>query len=94
MSGSVSTEHADTLTGWLRATPTSSRVRGHRPAAMIGRLRFAFYGRISTREYQDPASSQAWQLDSATQTIAGRGQIMTTYFDVGCSPRLPWTQRP
>jgi DNA invertase Pin-like site-specific DNA recombinase len=61
---------------------------------MVGRLRFAFYGRISTREYQDADSSQAWQLDSATQTIAGRGQIIATYFDIGCSRRLPWTQRP
>jgi len=94
MRRTASIEHADTLTEWLRATPTRSRARGHRPASTTGRLRFAFYGRISTREYQDPASSQAWQLDSATQTIAGRGQIIATYFDVGCSRRLPWTQRP
>jgi site-specific DNA recombinase len=54
----------------------------------------AFYGRISTGEYQDPASSRAWQLDSARQTIAGRGRIVVEYFDVGCSRRLPWTERP
>ncbi|MGH3875412.1 MAG: hypothetical protein ACRDSK_00075 [Actinophytocola sp.] len=36
-------------------------------------LRFAFYGRTSTKDYQDPASSQCWQRDVAENIIAGRG---------------------
>jgi DNA invertase Pin-like site-specific DNA recombinase len=57
-------------------------------------MRFAFYGRISTGEYQDEASSRAWQLDSARQVIAGRGRIVVEFFDVGCSRRLGWAERP
>jgi hypothetical protein len=49
---------------------------------------------MSTGEYQDVTSSRAWQLDSARQTIAGRGRIVTEFFDVGCSRRLPWAERP
>jgi hypothetical protein len=57
-------------------------------------VRFAFYGRISTSEYQDAGSSRAWQLDSARQTIAGRGRVTAEFFDVGWSRRVPWAERP
>ena len=59
-----------------------------------GRLRFAFYGRISTTGYQDPASSRQWQHDNATRLTAGHGSIVTEYFDTGYSRSLPWHQRP
>jgi hypothetical protein len=36
-------------------------------------LRFAFYGRISTAEYQDAVSSRAWQVESAQRVVAGPG---------------------
>jgi hypothetical protein len=39
-------------------------------------------------------SSRAWQLDSARQTIAGRGRVMAEFFDVGWSRRVPWAERP
>jgi hypothetical protein len=40
---------------------------GRRQAAQPGRgaLRFAFYGRVSTEDYQDPVTSQARQLGQA-----------------------------
>jgi hypothetical protein len=59
-----------------------------------GGLRFAFYGRISTVEYQDPVSSWAWQVEVAGRVIAGRGRIVAEYFDVGTSRSLPWARRP
>ncbi len=59
-----------------------------------GGVRFAFYGRISTVEYQDPVSSRAWQIESAGQVIAGRGRIVAEFFDVGASRSLPWARRP
>jgi site-specific DNA recombinase len=90
----ASVDDAGLLFGWVHVAPARQRIRGHRPLATVGALRLAFYGRISTGEYQDPASSRAWQLDSARQTIAGRGRIVVEYFDVGCSRRLPWTERP
>jgi site-specific DNA recombinase len=57
-------------------------------------LRFAFYGRISTLEYQDPVSSRAWQVQAAGRVIAGRGRIVAEFFDVGTSRSLPWARRP
>ncbi|GLY32383.1 recombinase family protein [Kineosporia sp. NBRC 101731] len=55
---------------------------------------FAFYGRVSTTEYQDPQSSKGWQYDSARDLIGDAGQIVAEYFDVGCSRRLAWSDRP
>jgi hypothetical protein len=57
-------------------------------------LRFAFYGRVSTAEYQDPESSMGWQRDSALDLIGSVGRILVEYFDVGCSRRLAWMDRP
>jgi hypothetical protein len=80
---------------WLE-TPAAARQRGRstdpRPAS--GELRFAFYGRISTVEYQDPVSSLAWQVEAAGRVIARRGRIVAEFFDVGTSRSLPWARRP
>jgi hypothetical protein len=56
-------------------------------------VRFAFYGRVSTLEYQDPASSLGWQRDSALDVIADRGRIVTEFFDIGYSRTVPWARR-
>jgi site-specific DNA recombinase len=58
------------------------------------RLRFAFYGRVSTEDWQDPVTSQARQLDQATALVAGSGVIMAEFFDVGESRTLAWARRP
>jgi DNA invertase Pin-like site-specific DNA recombinase len=57
--------------------------------------RFAFYGRVSTEDQQDPASSRAWQMRRAEQLIepAG-GQVVAEFFDIGLSRSLPWKRRP
>ena len=56
---------------------------------------FAFYGRVSTEDNQDPAASRAWQLRRATELIAPHGgEIVAQYFDVGVSRSLPWRRRP
>jgi hypothetical protein len=57
-------------------------------------VRFAFYGRVSTAAFQDRASSRQWQRDSAVDLIGRHGRIVVEFFDVGCSRRLPWPQRP
>jgi site-specific DNA recombinase len=59
-----------------------------------GRLRFAFYGRVSTEDYQDPVTSRARQRDQAAMLVAGRGRIVAEYFDAGYSRVLPWQRRP
>ncbi|MEV6871492.1 recombinase family protein [Amycolatopsis sp. NPDC051128] len=67
----------------------------HRPQrGARGAVRFAFYGRTSTVEHQDPVSSAAWQREAAETLIARHGVIVAEYFDAGCSRRLPWRDRP
>ncbi|MFI6020576.1 recombinase family protein [Streptomyces sp. NPDC051287] len=58
-------------------------------------IRFAFAGRCSTEDLQDPEASRNWQLTRARALIepAG-GHIVTEYFDVGHSRSLPWQRRP
>ena len=57
--------------------------------------RFAFYGRVSTEDLQDPSSSRNWQLARARQVIEpDEGQIVVEYFDIGQSRSLPWKRRP
>ncbi|MGC5054347.1 recombinase family protein [Micromonospora sp. DT48] len=92
MGATARVNQPDLLAGWLHNT--QPRVRGHRPPPAVGGLRFAFYGRISTADYQDAASSRAWQLDSAHRTITYQGKIVAEYFDIGCSRRVPWHARP
>jgi site-specific DNA recombinase len=67
---------------------------GGRPASGAGGLRFAFYGRISTADFQDRASSRAWQYEAAADLAAGHGVIVAEYFDIGCSRRLPLASTP
>ncbi|WP_341721307.1 recombinase family protein [Micromonospora sp. FIMYZ51] len=57
--------------------------------------RFAFYGRVSTEDQQDPEASRSWQLSRSRGLIepAG-GQVVTEFFDVGLSRSVPWKRRP
>ncbi|MGD3107390.1 recombinase family protein [Streptomyces sp. YGL11-2] len=57
-------------------------------------LRFAFYGRVSTEDHQDPATSRGWQLLRAQALTSGYGRITTEYFDIGRSRSTPWPRRP
>ena len=68
---------------------------GRRQRAEPGRglLRFAFYGRVSTEDWQDPESSRARQLQQAVMLTAGRGVIAAEFFDAGQSRVLSWARR-
>jgi len=79
--GDVLAEWAQNLTG-----QTAGRRRG--------RLRFAFYGRVSTEDWQDPVTSRARQLQQAVMLVAGHGVIVAEFFDMGESRTLPWARRP
>jgi len=59
-----------------------------------GGLRFAFYGRVSTEDHQDPVTSRARLWDQATALVARFGRIVAEFFDVGHSRVLPWARRP
>ena len=84
---------------WPRAGTCWWRGRSAWAAAVAGQpdrggLRFAFYGRVSTEDYQDPVTSRARQLDQAAALVAGHGQIVAEFFDIGHSRTLAWPRRP
>ena len=56
---------------------------------------FAFYGRVSTEDQQDPTSSRAWQLRRSLELVGpAGGAVVAEFFDVGQSRSLPWKRRP
>jgi site-specific DNA recombinase len=58
-------------------------------------MRFAFYGRVSTEDQQDPQASKAWQLSRARSLIEPTGgEVVAEFFDIGLSRSLPWKRRP
>ena len=58
-------------------------------------IKFAFYGRVSTEDQQDPESSRSWQLTRSRALIESRdGVIVTEFFDVDKSRSIPWQRRP
>jgi hypothetical protein len=79
----------DALALWAERT-------GRRRKGVPGRggLRFAFYGRVSTEDWQDPVTSRARQREQAGVLVAGHGQIAAEFFDSGHSRTLPWARRP
>jgi site-specific DNA recombinase len=83
----------DLLTRWA-ATQRAPRQRRRSADTDGGGLRFAFYGRMSTEDYQDPVSSLRWQLDFARDLVTGHGRIVAEFFDVGHSRRRTWPDRP
>ncbi len=57
-------------------------------------MKFCFYGRVSTEDQQDPASSKQWQRARAESILPAGGVIVAEYFDIGQSRSLPWKRRP
>jgi site-specific DNA recombinase len=58
-------------------------------------VRFAFLGRVSTEDAQDPEVSRGWQLRRSRALIEpANGVIVAEYFDIGQSRSLPWACRP
>lgn len=56
---------------------------------------FAFAGRCSTEDLQDPEASRQWQLRRARALIEPNGgEIVAEFFDSGHSRALPWKRRP
>jgi hypothetical protein len=88
----ISTACRATQTHAVSPRRTGSRRRRQTASGHV--LRFAFYGRMSTVEFQDRTTSLGWQREVAEETIRGRGVIVAEYFDEGISRRLPWRERP
>ena len=59
-----------------------------------GGLRFAFYGRVSTEDWQDPVTSLARQRAQAEALVRGHGRVVAEFFDSGQSRTVAWARRP
>lgn len=59
-----------------------------------GGLRFVFYGRVSTEDWQDPVTSRARQREQAAALVRGHGVVVAEFFDVGQSRTVAWGRRP
>jgi len=57
-------------------------------------LRFVFYGRVSTEDWQDPVMSRARQREQAGALVRGHGVIVAEFFDAGESRTVAWGRRP
>src|SRR5512146_1383351 len=68
--------------------------RGSGRAAGHGGLRFVFYGRTSTEDWQDPVTSRARQREQAAARVRDHGVIVAELFDVGESRTVAWGRRP
>ena len=79
----------DALGVWAERTGRGRAARRER-----GELRFAFYGRVSTEDRQDPVTSLARQQGQAGALVAGHGRIVASFFDIGQSRTLAWARRP
>ena len=79
----------DMLEAWAERTG-----RGRAAGNGRGGLRFVFYGRVSTEDWQDPVTSRARQRDQAAALVAGQGRIVAEFFDTGYSRTLAWARRP
>ena len=64
------------LAAWAEA---SGRRRAYGHAR--GELRFAFYGRVSTEDWQDPDTSRARQREQAEALVRGHGHVVAEFFD-------------
>ena len=71
--------------------------RSGRPRAtglVSGGLRFVFYGRVSTEDWQDPVTSRARQREQAGALVRGHGHVVAEFFDAGQSRTVAWGRRP
>jgi site-specific DNA recombinase len=84
---------SDLLAHWISQARLAVRSR-RRPPDVVGGSRFAFYGRVSTADFQEPDSSRRWQQDVAEDLVAGHGRIVVEFFDTDRSRRLSWSDRP
>ncbi len=81
-----------TADGMLAAWAGQSR-RGPIGLERRGGLRFAFYGRVSTEDWQDPVTSLGRQREQSEALVRGHGRIVAEFCDVGQSRTVAWGRR-
>jgi hypothetical protein len=63
-------------------------------SGVVSKLLFAFVGRVSTEDMQEPEASRARQIAKASTILPPSAQIVADYFDIGDTRALPWPRRP
>ena len=96
MTAAMKGRGTDLLSGWVDHQQHKTRRARRTPDVLAarGRLRFAFYGRVSAEDFQDHESSRIWQRGVAEELIVGKGAVMVEFFDRGHSRRTAWPDRP
>jgi site-specific DNA recombinase len=79
--------------GGLVAWAEGSR-RRRAGGAVRGGLRFVFYGRVSTEDWQDPVTSRARQREQAGALVRGHGHVVAEFIDAGQSRTVARGRRP
>src|ERR1700730_15386000 len=82
------------LAGWAERSALRRAGSLTTGGSVPGRLRFVFYGRVSTEDWQDPVTSRARQREQAEALVRGHGVIVAELFDVGESRTVAWARRP
>src|SRR5215467_1469450 len=85
---------ADRLAEWAERSALRRAGRLTAGGPVSGRLRFVFYGRVSTEDWQDPVTSRARQREQAGALVRGHGVIVAEFFDAGQSRTVAWGRRP
>jgi site-specific DNA recombinase len=80
---------AGALAAWAEASG-----RGRASGPVRGELWFAFYGRVSTEDWQDPVTSRARQREQGEALVRGHGHVVAEFFDEGQSRTVAWGRRP
>jgi site-specific DNA recombinase len=81
------------LAGWAKRSAVRRAGRLTAGGLVPGRLRFVFYGRVSTEDWQDPVTSRARQREQAEALVRGHGVIVAEFFYVGESRTVAWARR-
>lgn len=65
-----------------------------REEGTVEQQRFAFVGRVSTEDNQEPQASRVRQLAQARRILPPDAEVVEEFFDIGVSRSLPWARRP
>src|SRR4029077_2085055 len=82
------------LVGWAERSAVRRAGSLTTGGSVPGRLRFVFYERVSTEDWQDPVTSRARQREQAEALVRGHGVIVAEFFDARQSRTVAWGRRP
>jgi hypothetical protein len=67
--------------GLITSSGVDPRRSRRTPTTVPGIVRFAFYGRMSTEDFQDFVTSRAWRRNAADELVAGKGAVVVGEYE-------------